>query len=266
MEVRPFGRTGRDLPVVGLGTWQVFDLGPGEEQVAHEVVEAAFDSGCRVVDSSPMYGRAEEVLGRALGERRGDAFVATKIWAPSGEEARAQLEAQLRFYGGRIELEQVHNLVAWQSHLGRLAREQEAGRIELLGATHYRESAYGELEEIMRTGRIQAIQVPYNPRERACERRILPLAEELGLGVIAMRPLGGEGGLLPGPPASELEPLGGLTWAQALLAWALADERVHVVIPATSKGEHARENAATGEAPRLDPDQRELVSRLAESL
>jgi diketogulonate reductase-like aldo/keto reductase len=228
-------------------------------------VEATLDAGSRVFDSSPMYGRAEEVLGRALGARRDDAFVATKIWTPSPEEAQAQLAAQLRFYGGRIELEQVHNLVGWQTHLGRLVREQEAGRIGLLGATHFRESAYGELEEIMRTGRIQAIQVPYNPRERACERRILPLAEELGLGVIAMRPLGGEGALLPGPPPAGLEPLGGLTWPQALLAWALADERVHVVIPATSSPAHARENAAAGNA-RLDPDGRELVARLAERL
>jgi len=116
---------------------------------------------------------------------------------------------------------------------------------------------------VMRSGRIQAIQVPYNPLERECEQRILPLAEQLGLGVVVMRPLGGEGALMPGPHPRELEPLAGMTWAQALLAWALADKRVHVLIPATSSPEHARENAAVGDLTPLDPDRRRLVERLA---
>ena len=198
MRVRAFGETGIELPVVGLGTWQVFDLPPGEEHVAADVIEAAFGGGVRVVDSSPMYGRAEGVLGRALEGRREEAFVATKIWTGTGDEARRQLDAQLRFYGGHVELEQIHNLAAWREHLPWLEAEREAGRVGLLGATHYSASAFDELEEVMRTGRVQAVQVPLNPLERECERRILPLAEELGLGVVVMRPLG-EGDLLPGP-------------------------------------------------------------------
>ena len=265
MRVRAFGATGVELPVVGLGTWQVFDLARSEEEVAARVVEAAFAEGVRVVDSSPMYGRAEAVLGRALGARQADAFVATKIWTSSPDEARRQLDAQLGFYGGRVELEQIHNLVAWREHLPWLEEERAAGRIGLIGATHYAASAFGELEVAMRTGRIDAVQIPLNPLERESERRILPLAEELGLGVVVMRPLG-EGSLLPGPPARELEPLGGLTWPQALLAWALSDPRVHVVIPATSNPAHARENAAAaGHAP-LDEDERRLVERLALAL
>ena len=265
MRTAAFGATGFELPVVGLGTWQVFDLGASDEEVAERVVEAAFEDGVRVVDSSPMYGRAEAVLARALGGRRREAFVATKVWTRSADEARRQLDAQLGFYGGRVELEQIHNLVAWREHLPWLEKERAAGRIGLIGATHYAPSALGELEEVMRTGRIQAVQVPLNPHERECERRIVPLAEELGLGVVVMRPFG-EGSLLPGPPARHLAPLGGVTWAQALLAWALSDPRVHVVIPATSNPAHARENAAAADLAPLDEDERRLVERLALAL
>ena len=265
MRVRACGATGLELPVVGLGTWQVFDLPQAGETAAERVVEAAFSEGVRVVDSSPMYGRAEAVLGRALGALRGDAFVATKIWTSSPDEARRQLAAQLGFYGGRVELEQIHNLVAWREHLPWLEEERAADRIGLIGATHYSASSFGELEEVMRTGRIQAVQVPLNPYERECERRILPLAEELGLGVVVMRPLG-NGSLLPGPDARAVAPLGGLTWPQALLAWALSDPRVHVVIPATSNPAHARENAAAADHAPLDEDERRLVERLALTL
>ena len=228
MEKRRFGRSGLEMPVIGLGTWQTFDVGPEGEAGAREVVETVLNGGTRLFDSSPMYGRAEAVLGRALGAHRDEAFVATKIWTSSAERARAQFEAQLSFYG-RVDLEQIHNLVAWEKHLPWLEEERDAGRIGLIGATHYDPSAFGELERIMRTGRIDAIQVPYNPEERAVERRILPLAEELDLGVIVMRPLGG-GSLAARSDASEL------------LRWALSDERVHVVIPATSNPQHARAN------------------------
>jgi aryl-alcohol dehydrogenase-like predicted oxidoreductase len=262
MERRKLGRTGVELPVIGLGTWSTLDLPDSEQDVADAVVDSAFSGGTRLVDSSPMYGRAERVLGRALRERRGDAFVATKIWTPSVEEGSAQLEAQLEHFGGLIDLEQVHNLVAWRDQLDRMERERDAGRIRFLGATHYAASAFGELVEVMRSGRIEAIQIPLNPREREVEREILPLAEELGLGVIVMRPLGGDGSLIPKPEERELEPLG-LTWAQALLKWALSDQRVTAVIPATRNPAHARENAAAGSPPWLGPDERRLVEELA---
>lgn len=263
MEQRAFGETGWQVPVVGLGTWQVFDVDPSGEPRAAEVVDGALAAGVRLFDSSPMYGRAEAVLGRALGERRDGALVASKIWTPSAEEARDQLDDQLGYFGGRVDLEQIHNLVGWEERLPWLEREREAGRIGLIGATHMRAHAFPELERVMRTGRIQAIQVPYNPREREVERRILPLAQELGLGVIAMRPLGGEDSVIPPPPARELEQLGIASWAEALLRWALSDERIHVVIPATSNPAHLLENVRAGERPRLDPDLRERVGRLA---
>jgi aryl-alcohol dehydrogenase-like predicted oxidoreductase len=263
MERRTLGRTGVEVPVVGLGTWATFDLPDARQHVADAVVDAAFTGGMRLVDSSPMYGRAEGVLRRALDSRRADAFVATKIWTPSVAVGRAQLESQLLDYDGRVDLEQVHNLVAWRDHLDWLEGERDAGRVAFLGATHYAASAFPELARVMRTGRIDAIQVPLNPRDREVEREILPLAEELGLGVIVMEPLGGAGSLIPAPDPRELEPLGVTSWAQALLKWALSDPRVTAVIPATRNQEHVRENAAAGSPPWFAPEERRLVEALA---
>jgi aryl-alcohol dehydrogenase-like predicted oxidoreductase len=247
IEHRRFGRTGWEIPVVGLGTWQTFDLRSDQERIARDVVDAVWEAGTRFFDSSPMYGRAEAVLGRALREYREEAIVATKIWTSSATEARAQLADQLEFFGGRVELEQIHNLAGWRRHLEWLEEERDAGRITCLGATHYAASAFDELEEVMRTGRIDAIQVPYNPVEREAEHRILPLAAELDLGVIAMRPLGG------GSLTRRFDPT-------ELLKWTLADERVHVAIPATSSVEHASANAAAGAAPWPSGEARDALA------
>jgi diketogulonate reductase-like aldo/keto reductase len=261
MERRRLGKNGPELPVVGLGSWLTLDVGEEGQGLVDAVVRAAFDEGVRLVDSSPMYGRAQRVLGRALDQLRDEAFVATKIWTPSVDDGRAQFDAQLEFFGGRVELEQIHNLVSWEAHLDWLEKERDAGRIGQLGATHYSPSAFDELERVMRSGRIEAIQIPYNPHEREVEARILPLAQELGLGVIVMRPLG-EGDLMPGPDRQALEPLGVETWAQALLKWSLSDPRVTAVIPATAKPEHARENARAGSPPWFGPEERKLVETL----
>ncbi|MBV9714833.1 MAG: aldo/keto reductase [Solirubrobacterales bacterium] len=250
MERRRLGRTEWQVPVVGLGTWQTFDVAASAERGARDVVDTVWDGGTRLFDSSPMYGRAEGVLGRALGGRREGALVATKIWTSSMAAARTQFEAQLEFFGGRVDLEQVHNLVAWPEHLEWLEAERAAARIGWLGATHYATSAFGELERVMRTGRIDAIQVPYNPLEREVERRILPLAAELDLGVIAMRPLGG---------GSLTRRLGAIE----LLKWTLADDRVHVAIPATSSAAHARMNTEAGAPPWPSPQQRQRLVDLA---
>ena len=250
-----------------MGTWRTFDVrGAGARDDARRVVDAALASGVSVLDSSPMYGTAEQVLGEALEGRRDEAFVATKIWTHSPEEGRHQAERALRIFGGRIDLYQVHNLVAWREQLDLIEALRDEGLVGYAGATHYSPSSFGELADVMRTGRIDAVQVPYNPREREVQRRILPLAAEMGIGVVVMRPFGQGGLLWDEPSARELEPLrefGVETWAQALLKWIFSDERVTVAIPATSKPERMTENARAGEPPFLGPEERALVERLA---
>ena len=249
-------------PVVGLGTWNSFG---GDEALAQAVVSESLAAGTRLFDSSPMYGAAERSLGAALEGRRHGTLVATKVWSPSPQEARRQLDAQLAWFG-RVDVEQVHNLVSWREHLPWLEGERDAGRIGRLGVTHYSPSAFDELETALRSGRFTTVQLPLNPHERAAESRLLPLAADRGIAVIVMRPLG-QGTLLRRPPPPDaLEPLAGFgvrTWAQALLKWGLSDPRVDAVIPATASPAHARENAAAGEAPWFGTEERAYVARLA---
>jgi len=249
-------------PVVGLGTWATFE---GDAALAREVIGAALDGGCRLIDSSPMYGSAEAAMSEVVRARRDEVTVATKIWARSVDQGREQYRRQRELFG-RVEIEQVHNLALWREHLRWLEQEREAARVDRLGVTHYGAGAFDELAEALETRRFDTVQLPLNPRQREAERRLLPLAAELGVAVIVMRPLGGEGSLIPPPPAIELEALrqfGIETWEQALLKWALSDERVDVVIPATREPEHARTNAAAGSPPWLGPEERALVERLA---
>ena len=246
-------------PVVGLGTWNTFG---DDAATAGSVVGAALEAGCRVFDSSPMYGGAEASLSSALEGRREGVTVATKIWAGSVEEGREQYTRQVSRFG-RVDVEQIHNLQSWEAQLQWLERERDEGRIDKLGVTHYSPGAFGELARALRTGRFEVVQLPLNPGERQCELELLPLAAELGVAVIVMRPLG-EGALLRRAPEQEvLEELGVETWAQALLKWALSDERVDVVIPATRSPEHARANGAAGQPPWYDAEQRRLVERFA---
>jgi aryl-alcohol dehydrogenase-like predicted oxidoreductase len=249
-----------------MGTWATFDVRGREEAERHGIVDMALEHGARFFDSSPMYGEAERVLGAALEGRRDRAQVATKVWARRTEEGRAQILRALQYFGGRVELYQIHNLSAWRDHLPVLERLREEGVIDAIGATHYSPRAYGELAEVMRTGRVGAVQIPYNPLEDEAADEILPLAEDLGLGVVVMRPFA-EGDLMrrqPDAPALEpLAPFGITTWAQALLKWILSDPRCHVAIPATSRAEHMVEDAAAGDPPWFGPDERALVDRLA---
>jgi aryl-alcohol dehydrogenase-like predicted oxidoreductase len=267
MEQRAFGATGLMVPAVGMGTWQTLDVrGARDEADRRALVHAAIEAGTTLFDTSPMYGESERVLGAALAGVRDRVRVADKVWTPSAAEGREQVRRTLAWYGGRVDVYQIHNLVAWREHLPMLEELRADGVVGLVGATHYQHSALPALMEVMRTGRIQMVQIPYNAADRVVEREVLPLAAELGLGVMVMQPLGT--GALPrrAPPARDLEPLaafGVTTWAQALLKWILSDPRVHCVIPATHRLERAVENAAAGEPPWFDADTREYVARLA---
>ena len=259
MQQRELGVGGPRVSVVGMGTWQTLDVPAGRD----DVVSAALDAGSTFVDSSPMYGEAERTLAQGLGDRRSEAFVATKLWTPDDDEAKRQADNALGWYGGRVDLYQVHNLVRTEARLDLLERLQAEGKVGAIGATHYSPSAFGELEQVMRSGRVSAIQIPYNPHEREVERRILPLAEELGLGVVVMRPLGGGALVRREPPRHELQALGVETWAQALLKYVLSDPRITVAIPASSKAGRVTQNAEAGEPPWFGADERALVERLA---
>jgi len=249
---------------VGMGTWQTFDV--RRAATVQPVMDAALGHGIRFFDSSPMYGEAERVLAETLGPRRREAVVATKVWAGTAREGRAQIARALAWYGGVVDLYQIHNLEAWETHLPYLEELRARGSVRAIGITHYSPSQFGRMAKIMETGRVATIQVPYNPREREVEREILPLAARLGIGVVLMRPLG-EGGLARrAPDARELaflQAYGLTTWAQALLNWGLSDPRVGVTIPATRNPDHAIDNAAVGTAKRFDEATRARVAALA---
>jgi aryl-alcohol dehydrogenase-like predicted oxidoreductase len=267
VERRQLGASGLEVPVVGMGTSQTLDVsGRADEESRRDIVDEALAAGADLFDTSPMYGRAERVLSLALAGRRDKAMVATKVWTSDDDEAERQVDASLRYYDDHVELFQVHNLIEWQKRLDLLHRLREEGRVDVVGATHWQPSAFGELERVMRTGRVAAVQVPYNPVEREVERDILPLAEDLGIGVVVMRPFG-KGSLFKRPPDPSalrpLAPFGVRTWAQALLKWCLSDPRCTTAIPATSHAGRMSENAAAGDGPWFGPDERALVERLA---
>jgi aryl-alcohol dehydrogenase-like predicted oxidoreductase len=266
MEQRRFGNTGMLVPVIGMGTWQTFDVRGTLADKRREVTDAAFETGATLFDSSPMYGEAERVLGRTLSGRRGRAIVATKIWTPDDDEAEGQIERALRYFDGRVDIYQVHNLVRWPARLEQLERMARKGAAGVLRVTHYAAHAFPEMLRAMKSGRIGAIQIPYNPLEREVEAEILPAAAELGLGVIVMRPLG-QGRLVrrrvPADVLAPLRPFGVTSWNQALLKWILSDSRCHVAIPATSVAANMRSNAAAGAPPWFGPDERTYVCKLA---
>jgi aryl-alcohol dehydrogenase-like predicted oxidoreductase len=267
MEHRPLGRSGLTVPVIGMGTWQTFDVRDPAEVRA--VTDAAIAGGATFFDSSPMYGRAEHVLAETLDGRRPSVLIATKVWAGSFREGREQIRRALGWYGGVVDLYQIHNLVGWREYLPYLEELRAAGTIRAVGITHYSASAFDEMARIVKSGRVTAIQIPLNPQEREVERHLLPLAAERQVGVVVMRPLG-QGALARRAPAARelgfLAEHGLRTWAQALLNWGVSDPRVSVSIPATGRAGHMEDNCAVGSARRFDAATRERVAALAARL
>jgi aryl-alcohol dehydrogenase-like predicted oxidoreductase len=256
---RRLGQTSIEVPAIGMGTWRTFDT----EQDRRPLVAAAIEAGIDLFDSSPMYGRAEAALARALDGIRDSVLVATKIWTSSAEEGRAQAEHALRLFG-LVDVYQVHNLVNVPAQLALLERLKSEGKVRAVGATHYQEPAFRDLIALMKTKRLDMVQIPYNPLRLTAEHEVLPLAESMGLGVIVMSPLQ-HGILSRRPSVAQLEELGVKTWAQAVLKWIASDERVSTVLTATQDTMHLQENASAGNPPFFTPEQRALVVRIAES-
>jgi len=259
MQKRRLGRTSIDVPAIGMGTWRTFDTDEDRRPLA----QAALEAGIDLFDSSPMYGRAETTLARALEGIRDHVLVATKVWTASPDEGRAQAEHALRLFG-LVDIYQVHNVVNVPAQLALLEGLKKEGKVRAVGATHYQEPAFPDLAALMKTKRLDMIQIPYNPLRRTAERELLPLAESMGLGVFVMSPL--QHGILSRRlSTAQLEELGVETWAQAVLKWIASDPRVSTVLTATHDLDHVQENASAGNPPFFTPEQRALVVRVADS-
>ena len=265
MERRLLGTSGLHVPAVGVGTARVFNVRGDPDQARCEaVVDAARECGSNLFDTSPMYGEAERVLGVALADRRADALVATKVWARTRAVGEQQIEQALAWFG-HVDLYQVHNTLEVEDYLPMLTALRRGGRVRAVGVTQYLPSAYPQLLELMRGRKVDAVQVPYHPAERTAEEELLPEADRLGIGVIVMTPFATGRLLERAPPDEALAPLasaGVHSWPQALLKWALSDPRVSCAIPATSRPEHMRANAAAGAPPWLSIPQRRLIEDL----
>lgn len=273
MLTRPIPSTGEALPVIGVGTWERFDLNPtrATHDQLKQVLTTLFAAGGRLIDSSPMYGPAEGVVGDLLKELppTPKPFLATKVWTRGRHEGIAQMQRSMQLMGSeRLDLMQVHNLLDWRVHLETLNAWKAEGRIRYLGITHYTPSAHAELESVMRTASWDFVQLDYSLEDRAAEARLLPLAAKQGIAVIVNRPLGG-GGLIrrlkdrPLPPwAAEA---GCASWAQLLLKFILSHPAVTCVIPGTGSPAHMQDMLQAGEGALPDAALRERMAALLEA-
>ena len=269
LQKRPIPSTSEMLPVIGLGTYKGFEVGTNRKDRAalSEVLRTLFCYGGSVIDSSPMYGRAEGVVGDLLAQSHshGKAFLATKVWTSGRNAGVDQMTRSMQLLRcQRIDLMQIHNLVDCRTHLATLRAWKEEGRIRYLGITHYSPSAYAEMERIMRAETLDFVQLNYSLDDREAERRLLPLAAERGMAVLVNLPFGAGSLLrmLRAKPVPEwIREVGCETWSQVLLKFAIAHPAVTCVIPGTGNPNHMGENCRAGLGPMLDESLRKrLVS------
>ena len=267
LTTRAIPSSGETLPVVGLGTWQAFDMAEADDRAPQrEVLRRFVELGGRVVDSSPMYGAAEGAVGDLAAELgvRDSLWIATKVWTTGRAAGLAQMERSLRLLRGkRLDLLQVHNLVDWQTHLATLRDWKDAGQIRYLGITHYSASGHDALERVMRSEPLDFVQLNYSVAEREAERRLLPLARDRGIAVLVNRPLA-QGTLLSRLRSRRLPSWAAeidcISWAQLLLKWIVAHPAVTCVIPATSDVAHLEDNMAAGVGRLPDAATRERIA------
>ncbi len=254
MLTRPIPRTGEPLPVIGLGTWQTFNVGPDPKERAplREVLKRFLEGGGRLIDSSPMYDRAELVVGDLLAElgQSRTPFLASKVWTMGRAEGEQQMRTSLQRMGrGRMDLMQVHNLVDVRTHLATLRHWQEAGNIRYIGVTHYQPSAFEVLEKLIREEALDFVQLPYSIVQREVESRLLPLCADQRVAVIVMSPFE-QGGLFQKVRGKQLPPWAAefdcASWAQYFLKFILGHPAVTCPIPATSNPKHLEDNLKAG--------------------
>ena len=252
--------TGEAIPVIGLGTWQTFDVGASEAERAPrlEVLRAFLAAGGRVIDSSPMYGRAETVTGDLLARLPGAPrpFFATKVWTRGKRAGEEQVRESIRrLRADPLDLLQVHNLLDWETHLPTLRDLKARGKVRYVGVTHYSRSAFAEVEKLLRSEQLDFVQLPYSVASRDVERRLLPAAAEAGTAVLVMRPFE-EGELfraVKGRPLPEwTKEIGATSWSQVFLKFIVSHPAVTAVLPATSNPKHLAENVLAGFGPLPD--------------
>jgi diketogulonate reductase-like aldo/keto reductase len=271
---RPIPSTGEALPAVGLGSWITFNVGddPVARDACAEVMRAFFGAGGRLIDSSPMYGSSQAVIGHGLRKLGGPSglFSADKVWTSSGARGPAQIAASLRHWAvPRFDLLQVHNLLAWEEHLRTLSAMKAAGEVRYVGITTSEGRRHRELERVMRGQPLDFVQLTYNILDREAEGRLLPLARDRGIGVIVNRPFR-EGALLRRveryPLPGWAGEIGRASWAQVLLKFIVSHPAVTCAIPATTRIEHARENMGTAHGPLPDEAMRRRMVAHVETL
>ena len=274
MAVRPIPASGEMLPVVGLGTYQSFDVGAGaaERDPLKNVLRLLVQQGGKLVDSSPMYGPSESVVGDLATELgiTTQLFMATKVWTSGREAGIRQMEESLkRMKVPRMDLMQIHNLMDWKTHLGTLKQWKDAGRIRYIGITHYHAGAYAELERLMKTKDFEFVQFNFSIAEREAEVRILPLAREIGVAVIVNRPFA-QASLFSRVRGKDLPAWAAefdcKSWGQFFLKYILAHPAVTCVIPATSKPHHLVDNMGAGVGLLPDAATRVRMAKLMDTL